>query len=389
MAYNALDQLLSASRSGTNPSNETYAYDDQGRRISKTSGGVQTNNLYNGDAIHSQWVSSPSNTPTAVMVHGAGIDEPLMRLSGTTNTPNATARFYMTDGLGSVIGQVDENGTNAQSQRFDAWGSATNATNPSGINTTPPYGFTGREPDGTGLIHYRARNYLPGLGIFTSRDPAGMVDAVSPYAYVGNRPTMYGDPRGLYAVGLSGMGGGASKGASTSLSTISLQPPTQQSLSGEATRVDPIQIACAPACVYPVVTGVLAVGAVISSNADQIRASINGIFNWVNNNVLTSSDANAGKTKTGDQDPSAPNGRKGNPIEISPGTNAPTNIGGRDFSGHAIDRMQGRGVPPSAVEESIKNGRQEQGNTPGTTVHIGPNGVTVVTGPGGRVITVY
>jgi RHS repeat-associated protein len=133
------------------------------------------------------------------MVHGAGIDEPLMRLSGTTNTPNATARFYMTDGLGSVTGQVDENGTNAQSQRFDAWGGATNATNPSGINTTPPYGFTGREPDGTGLIHYRARNYLPGLGIFTSRDPAGMVDAVSPYAYVGNRPTLSVDPMGWLA----------------------------------------------------------------------------------------------------------------------------------------------------------------------------------------------
>jgi RHS repeat-associated protein len=199
MAYNALDQLLSANRTGTNPANETYAYDDQGRRISKTSGGVQTNNLYNGDAIHSQWVTSPSNTPIAVMVHGAGIDEPLMRLSGTTNTPNATARFYMTDGLGSVIGQVDENGANAQSQRFDAWGGATNATNPSGINTTPPYGFTGREPDGTGLIHYRARNYLPRLGIFTSRDPAGMVDAVSPYAYVGNRPTLSVDPMGWLA----------------------------------------------------------------------------------------------------------------------------------------------------------------------------------------------
>jgi RHS repeat-associated protein len=204
MAYNALDQLLSASRTGTNPANETYAYDDQGRRISKTSGGVQTNNLYNGDAIHSQWVSSPSNTPTAVMVHGTGIDEPLMRLSGTTNTPNATARFYMSDGLGSVIGQVDENGANPQSQRFDAWGSATNATNPSGINTTPPYGFTGREPDGTGLIHYRARNYLPGLGIFTSRDPAGMVDAVSPYAYVGNRPTTAVDPEGEAAMQVAG-----------------------------------------------------------------------------------------------------------------------------------------------------------------------------------------
>jgi RHS repeat-associated protein len=272
MAYNALDQLLSASRTGTNPANEIYAYDDQGRRISKTSGGVQTNNLYNGDAIHSQWVTSPSNTPTAVMVHGAGIDEPLMRLSGTTNTPNATARFYMTDGLGSVIGQVDENGTNAQSQRFDAWGSANNATNPSGINTSPPYGFTGREPDGTGLIHYRARNYLPGLGIFTSRDPAGMVDAVSPYAYVGNRPTMFVDPSGMYATGSLGMSGGTSKNATPSFSMVSAQPPSQQSLSNLGGQGEPVQVACAPVCIGLgplVVGGVAAIGTAMAANSSS------------------------------------------------------------------------------------------------------------------------
>jgi hypothetical protein len=50
--------------------------------------------------------------------------------------------------------------------------------------------------------------------------------------------------------------------------------------------------------------------------------------------------------------------------------------------------MQGRGVPPSAVEDAIQNGTPSPGNTPGTTVHTGSNGVTVVTGNGGRVVTV-
>ncbi|QED84431.1 hypothetical protein PSYTB_12485 [Pseudomonas amygdali pv. tabaci str. ATCC 11528] len=53
-----------------------------------------------------------------------------------------------------------------------------------------------------------------------------------------------------------------------------------------------------------------------------------------------------------------------------------------------MDRMQGRGVPPSAVEDAIQNGKSSSGNTPGTTVHVGSNGVTVVTNSGGRVITV-
>ena len=90
----------------------------------------------------------------------------------------------------------------------------------------------------------------------------------------------------------------------------------------------------------------------------------------------------------GDKDPSTPVGRRGNPIKVKPGTNKPATIGGRVYTGHAIDRMQGRGVPPSAVEDAILNGTQSPGHNPGETVHSGSNGVTVVTGSGGQVVTV-
>ena len=43
---------------------------------------------------------------------------------------------------------------------------------------------------------------------------------------------------------------------------------------------------------------------------------------------------------------------------------------------------------PSAVEDAIRNGNPSPGNTPGTTIYTGPNGLTVVTGSGGQVITV-
>ena len=85
---------------------------------------------------------------------------------------------------------------------------------------------------------------------------------------------------------------------------------------------------------------------------------------------------------------STPIGRSGNPIEVAPGTNQPTMIDGRLYSGHALDRMQGRGIPLSAVEEAIQNGRKSPGNTPGTTVHTGDNGVIAVAGLDGQVITV-
>jgi len=63
-------------------------------------------------------------------------------------------------------------------------------------------------------------------------------------------------------------------------------------------------------------------------------------------------------------------------------------IGGRLYSGHALDQMQGRGVPPSAVEDAIANGQTSPGNQPGTMAYAGKNGIFVVTGSRGQVITV-
>jgi hypothetical protein len=50
--------------------------------------------------------------------------------------------------------------------------------------------------------------------------------------------------------------------------------------------------------------------------------------------------------------------------------------------------MQGRSVPPSPIEETMQHGRQSPGDDPGIVVHTGDDGVDVITGPNGQVITV-
>ena len=87
---------------------------------------------------------------------------------------------------------------------------------------------------------------------------------------------------------------------------------------------------------------------------------------------------------------SSPVGRSGEPIKIQPGTNEPATIAGRGYSGHAPDQVQGRGIPPSAVENTIQNGVPSPGNQPGRTAYYDPvNNPTVITGSAsGRVITV-
>lgn len=92
---------------------------------------------------------------------------------------------------------------------------------------------------------------------------------------------------------------------------------------------------------------------------------------------------------TGSRDASRPVGRRGEPIDVKKGTNAETAIRGREYGGHAIDQMQGRGVPPSAVENAIRTGRKSADPIPGRTRYFDPvNKLTVVTEASGRVVTV-
>ena len=94
----------------------------------------------------------------------------------------------------------------------------------------------------------------------------------------------------------------------------------------------------------------------------------------------------------GDKDPSTPTGQRGSPMDVKHGTNEPQTIGGREFTGHALDQMQGRGVTPTAVEDAITNGaaKPDKEYPESRTEHASQDErVVVITDNGsGRVITV-
>ena len=84
----------------TGPENATYTYDYQGRRTSKTVGGVTTTYLYDGLNL----VSETTDGQTTYFLNGPGIDEPLaMSKSGTVS-------YFSVDGLGSVVATNDPTG---------------------------------------------------------------------------------------------------------------------------------------------------------------------------------------------------------------------------------------------------------------------------------------
>ena len=185
--YDPENRLVTVTNTSTGTSG-TYAYDDQGRRVSKITGAIAANYLYDGPDIvgeyDSTWVS-----PTVRYMHGAGVDDPLLRTTITDTT--LSTQYYHSDGLGSIVASTNPDGTTAGTSRYDAWGNKL-----ASAGSIPLYGYTGREPDETGLIYYRARYYDPTLGRFTQRDPIGLQGGLNQYAYVGGNPVNLRDPFG-------------------------------------------------------------------------------------------------------------------------------------------------------------------------------------------------
>ena len=186
--YDALDRQVQADKTGI--PTETYQYDPQGRRIEKNIAGNATRYHYDGNAIY-QTIQNDWSNPIARYVHGTGTDRPLLEYSA------GQTLAYHQDGSNSVVATTDaQSGALQSSQLFDAWGNQILNTG-SGIST---YGYTGREPDDTGLIYYRARYYNPEIGRFTQQDPLGFIDGVNRYAYALNSPVNFIDPMGTVSL---------------------------------------------------------------------------------------------------------------------------------------------------------------------------------------------
>lgn len=185
-SFNKLAQITGATTAN-------YQYDDQGRRTQKTEAATTTNYLYDGQSIYGEYPNADWTTPNALYVQ-AGTDHPLARITGSVASPSANAAYYHQDGLGSVLATTNATKVVTATQRFDAYGQKL-----AGAGTVPQYGYTGREPDQSGLNYYRARYYDPNGGRFTARDPMGYADGINRYAYVGNNPVNFNDPNGLVA----------------------------------------------------------------------------------------------------------------------------------------------------------------------------------------------
>ena len=174
---------------------ESYAYDDSGIRIRKTSNGTST---YYPNQFYEQ--RAPSGLPSVTKYYyfnGAqGAPRIAMRhMDSGAYLPVDTFTYLHSDHLSSTVLETDTSGNIVNDQGYYAYGRQRR-----GSTLATDHTFTGQKRDGTGLLYYNARYYDPAIGTFISPDTivpdvTNLFD-YNRYMYVRGRVLNANDPTG-------------------------------------------------------------------------------------------------------------------------------------------------------------------------------------------------
>ena len=191
--YDGLDRLTSIQRGATTTA---YAYDGLGQRVSRTVGPATTRYVLDPRSQFNRVLmeTDAGGNPQAYYIHGLGLVAKI--------NPGGQTYAYHFDWLGNTVAMTDAAGTAVNRYNYDPLGNMTTNSVETVANVFRFVGRFGVMDDGTGLFYMKARYYLPGVGRFTSKDPAGSFGGQNFYAYALNNPLNYIDPLGLWYIDL-------------------------------------------------------------------------------------------------------------------------------------------------------------------------------------------
>ena len=202
-ARNQLHQVSPVTRVDGPDDTELYRYGGGGKRLRKvrcalTAGrsalsevrylpGLEIHRAANGDERHVLEAEAGRNTVQLRHWVGpppAGVD-------------NNHLSYSLNDHLGSSLLELDEQGAVLNDEGYlpfggRAWWMAHHGAKAS----YKTRGYSGKERDATGLYYYGYRYYAPWQQRWLNPDPAGEVDGLNVYGFVGNSPVRYSDGDG-------------------------------------------------------------------------------------------------------------------------------------------------------------------------------------------------
>lgn len=182
---------------GTTTTTSTFTYGPDGlRRSMSVNGGTPTRYIWDGKSVAQEWVDSNSDSnvdsnETTTYLNG-------LRGSEYRQDSSGQVRWYLYDGLGSVIGELDSSGNVTTACKYDVYGGV-RWTNPDPDTSASKHKFVGQlghtTEESTGnLIYMQARWYDPVTGRFISEDPAK--HGTNWFVYCNNNPVNLVDPDG-------------------------------------------------------------------------------------------------------------------------------------------------------------------------------------------------
>jgi RHS repeat-associated protein len=210
MTWDSQNRMVSCvTGEGTLQKTSTFTYGTDGLRrsmvVTPNNGNPTTTTKYvlDGNSVVQEIVTTSNNSnPVIAATYLSGPSGPIYRRP----TNSADVRWYVYDGTGNVVGEVDQLGNLTGSKKHDVYG----ATRSSSGNSTSRQGWQGgvghQSDEETGLVYMRARYYAPEIGRFQSEDPKG--DGNNWFVYCNNDPVNKSDPTGKENIpaGLTMMG---------------------------------------------------------------------------------------------------------------------------------------------------------------------------------------
>ena len=186
----------------------TFAYDSDGKRVRKTSGGIETKYYYNGNVLSGLVRKAANNTgsakTTVQFVYDTQGKPFMLRVNGKTDY------FYLYNGLGDVVGLVDSSNQVVVRYQYNSWGKVTSTQDTSGVSLATLNPFRYRkyvyDPE-TGLYCLGSRYYDPEVGRFVNADDTDVIFAKPQelgsknlYAYCDNNPVAREDYAGEFPI---------------------------------------------------------------------------------------------------------------------------------------------------------------------------------------------
>ena len=188
----------------------TFAYDSDGKRVRKTSGGNTTTYYYNGNVLSglvrkaSKDAGTTGTGTTVQFVYDTQGKPFMLRMNGKTDY------FYLYNGLGDITGLVDSSNQVVVRYQYNSWGKVTSTQDTSGVSLATLNPFCYRkyvyDPE-TGLYCLGSRYYDPEVGRFVNADDTDVIFAKPQelgnknlYAYCDNNPVAREDYAGEFPI---------------------------------------------------------------------------------------------------------------------------------------------------------------------------------------------